>query len=78
MRTLNAIATIAYRDFVKLLRDRGRMFATLIFPFLFIGVLGGSLESNLGAFAGYNFITFIFTGVIGQSLFNQPLRGLFR
>lgn len=69
MRTINTIATIAYRDFTKLLRDRPRILATFIFPFLFIGVLGGSLQSNLGSAAGYNFLTFIFTGVIALAIF---------
>lgn len=73
---LNAIATIAYRDFVKLLRDRGRLAATFIFPFLFIGILGGSLQANLSDDIGYNFITFVFTGVLGQTLFQSTASGI--
>src|SRR5260370_5367900 len=76
MRTINTIATIAYRDFTKLLRDRARILATFIFPFLFIGVLGGSLQSNLGGLAGYNFLAFVFTGVIAQSLFQSTASGI--
>lgn len=72
----NAIATIAYRDFVKLLRDRGRLAATFIFPFLFIGVLGGSLQANLSGDIGYDFITFVFTGVLGQTLFQSTASGI--
>lgn len=76
MRTISTIATISYRDFTKLLRDRTRIIATFIFPFLFIGILGGSLQSNLGAVAGYNFLTFVFTGVIAQSLFQSTASGI--
>ena len=75
-QNLNAIATIAYRDFTKMLRDRGRVVATFIFPVIFIGVLGGSLQSNLAAQAGYNFLTFIFAGVLGQTLFQSTASGI--
>jgi ABC-2 type transport system permease protein len=43
---------------------------------VFIGVLGGSLQSNLGTSAGYNLLLFVFTGVIGQTLFQSTASGL--
>ncbi len=73
---LNAIFTIAYRDFVKLLRDRSRLLFSLVFPIIFIGVLGGSLQSNLAGAAGYNFLSFIFAGVLGQTLFQSTASGV--
>jgi ABC-2 type transport system permease protein len=76
MKEFNAILTIAQRDFVKFLRDRGRIIATFVFPFIFIGVLGGSLQSNLAADAGYNFLEFIFAGVLGQTLFQSTASGI--
>ncbi len=76
MRTFNAILTIAFRDYSKFLRDRTRILATFIFPFLFIGVLGGSLQANLGGDVGYNFLAFVFTGVIGQILFQSTASGI--
>ncbi|MBI1863911.1 ABC transporter permease [Candidatus Woesebacteria bacterium] len=76
MHEVNAILTIAYRDFSKFLRDRGRIIATFIFPFVFVGILGSSLQSNLGANAGYNFLTFIFIGVLGQTLFQSTASGV--
>lgn len=76
MRTLNAIFTIASRDLIKLLRDRTRLMASLIFPFIFIGILGTSLDANLSKNVGYNFLVFVFTGVIGQTLFQSTASGL--
>lgn len=76
MRELNAIVTIAYRDFTKFLRDKTRIFATFIFPLVFIAVLGGSLNSNLAKEAGYNFLTFIFIGVLAQTLFQSAASGI--
>ena len=76
MKTINAIATIAYRDFTKFRRDRTRILATFIFPFLFIGILGGSLQANLSDDAGYNFLAFVFTGVVAQVMFQSTASGI--
>lgn len=76
MHELNAILIIAYRDFLKLLRDRTRIVISLIFPLIFIGVLGGSLQSNLAKDVGFNFLTFTFLGVLGQTLFSSTAQGV--
>jgi ABC-2 type transport system permease protein len=76
MSQIHAIFTIAYRDFLKLIRDPARIAATFIFPILFIGVLGGSLQSNLGAYAGYDLLTFVFTGVLAQTVFSSTASGI--
>lgn len=76
MNNINAVITIACRDITKLLRDKPRIFASLIFPIIFIGVLGTSLQANLSDELGYNFLTFVFIGVIGQTLFQSTAAGL--
>lgn len=76
MIELNAILTIAYRDMIKFLRDRSRIVATFIFPFVFIGVLGKSLQANLSGQAGFDFLTFTFTGVLAQTLFQSTASGI--
>lgn len=76
MKELNAIFIIALRDVLKFLRDRSRIAATFIFPVLFIGALGGSLQANLGSQVGYNFMVFVFTGVLAQTLFQSSASGI--
>lgn len=73
---LSAIFTIALRDFTKLLRDKMRLLTSFIFPVIFIGVLGGSLQANIGADVGYNFLTFVFIGVLAQTLFQSTAAGI--
>lgn len=73
---LNAILTIAFRDIIKFTRDRSRIIATFIFPVIFIGVLGKSLQTNLSDQIGYNFLTFTFTGVLAQTLFQSTATGV--
>lgn len=76
MHEINAILTIALRDFTKLLRDRARLIISFVFPVIFIGALGTSLQANLGKFIGFNFLTFTFTGVFAQTLFQSTASGI--
>ena len=76
MSEVNAILAISYRDLIKLLRDPVRMVTTFIFPLVFIGILGGSLQANFGASSGYSFLTFVFTGVLAQTLFQSTAQGV--
>ena len=75
-REIGAILTISYRDFTKLMRDKFRLLAGLIFPFLFIGILGTSLNSSIGGSLDFNFLAFIFIGVFAQSLFQSSAAGV--
>ena len=75
-REANAIAAIAYRDFLKLLRDRARIVSSFIFPMVFIGILGNSLQANLGSAAGYNILVFTFTGVLAQTVYQSTAQGV--
>ncbi len=76
MSELGPVMAIAQRDLMKLLRDRPRLVTTLAFPLLLIGVLGGSLQANLGRNVGFNFLAFTFTGVFGQTLFQTTAQGV--
>lgn len=73
---LTAIFTIAFRDLTKLFRDRARIAASFIFPIIFIGVLGTSLQANFSQHLPYNFLTFVFAGVLGQTLFQSTASGI--
>ncbi|OQY92242.1 MAG: hypothetical protein B6D41_08375 [Chloroflexi bacterium UTCFX4] len=73
---LNAIFAIAYRDFLKLIRDRGRLLSTFLFPLIFIGFLGGGMQATFGAGSSYNFLAFVFTGVLAQTLWQSTAIGI--
>lgn len=75
MHQVNAILAIAQRDFMKLLRDPARLVSSLIFPLIFIVVLGGSLQASFGG-ADFNLLTFTFTGVLAQTLFQSAASGV--
>ncbi len=76
MRTLNAIFIIAYRDVLKLVRDRRRFIGGLIFPVASIAILGSSLDANLSKTVGFNFLVFVYLGVITQNMFSSAASGI--
>jgi ABC-2 type transport system permease protein len=76
MRELSAVLAIAHRDLVKLLRDRTRLIADVTFPFIIIGVLGTSLQAGFGDAAGFDILTFVFTGVLAQTLWQSAALGV--
>ena len=76
MTEVSAILTVASRDVLKLFRDVTRLLFSFAFPVIFIGLMGGTLQGNLGRAAGFNFVGFIFTGVLGMTLFQSAAQGL--
>lgn len=76
MTEVSVVMAIAYRDLLKFLRDPARMVSTLVFPLIFIGALGGSLQATFGRSADFNLLEFTFTGVFAQTLFQTTAFGL--
>jgi ABC-2 type transport system permease protein len=73
---LSAIAVIAHRDFVKLLRDRTRLISELAFPLVLVLLLGPALQSGFGARTGIDLTAFVFTGVLAQTIWQSATLGL--
>jgi len=71
---LSALSAIAYRDLLKFLRDPPRIIGTLVFPIIFVVLLGNSFGS--AADFGYDFRTYVFTGVFAQTLFQSAALGI--
>jgi ABC-2 type transport system permease protein len=73
---VSAIAVIAHRDFVKLLRDRVRLVTELSFPLILVLLLGPALQSGFGRPNGLDLTAFVFTGVLAQTLWQSSVLGL--
>jgi ABC-2 type transport system permease protein len=76
MGELSAIAVIAHRDFIKLLRDRLRLFSELAFPLILILLLGPALQAGFGSEGGFDLTAFVFTGVLAQTIWQSSALGL--
>jgi ABC-2 type transport system permease protein len=76
MSEVSAVMAIAHRDLLKFTRDPARMVSTFVFPLIFIGALGGSLQATFGRSADFNLLEFTFTGVFAMTLFQTTAFGL--
>ena len=76
MNELSVVAAIATRDLLKFLRDRTRLIGSFLFPFLLLFLLGPTAQLNLGKAAGFNYIGFTFTGVLGMTIFQSSVQGI--
>jgi ABC-2 type transport system permease protein len=73
---LSAVAVIAHRDFIKLLRDRVRLLSELAFPLVLVLLLGPALQSGFGSPGGLDLTAFVFTGVLAQTIWQSSVLGL--
>ncbi len=53
-REINAVTAIAAREVARTIKSPASLAFSLIFPMLFMGILGGSLAQNLGGALGFN------------------------
>jgi ABC-2 type transport system permease protein len=76
MSEVTAVLAISHRDLLKFVRDPARMVSTFVFPLIFIGALGGSLQATFGRSSDFNLLEFTFTGVFAMTLFQTTAFGL--
>ncbi|MBZ0279312.1 MAG: ABC transporter permease [Anaerolineae bacterium] len=77
-RDLNAIVAIAAREVMNFTRTPAQIIFVLLFPAIFLGVLGGNLEQNLGGSVGFNFMQFMFFGVVVSTLYQTTFTSVIK
>jgi ABC-2 type transport system permease protein len=75
-REINAFVAIAARDIIRFTKSPGEVIANIIYPIIFLGILGGSLSQNLGGNVGYNFLQFVMVGTIVFNVFSGTVGGM--
>lgn len=73
MSNTGAAIAVAQRDVTKFLQDKPRIIGSFILPFLIVLILGNSFKS---ADFGFDYLTFVMTGVLAQTLFQSSALGL--
>lgn len=80
---MEAVFAVWQRDVIKFFRDKGRLIGSFAMPFMFLilfgsgmsgamqSMLGGS--SNSGPLANFDFVEFMFPGIIGMVVFNTAI-----
>jgi ABC-2 type transport system permease protein len=72
-REVNATAAIALREIIRYFKEPGEWVVSLVFPLIFIGILGETLSQNLGENLGYNYLQFVLIGMMVNVLFQATL-----
>ncbi len=72
-RELNATFAIAWREVMRSVKSPMSIGVTIIFPVLFIGLLGGSISDNLGGALPYAYLPFMVIGMIANTLYQSTV-----
>jgi ABC-2 type transport system permease protein len=75
-REINATFAIAWREVLRAIKSPASIAFTIIFPVLFIGVLGGSISQNLGNGLPFSYLPFMLIGMIANSLYQGTIAGV--
>jgi ABC-2 type transport system permease protein len=75
-REVNATFAIAWREVLRAIKSPASLAFTIIFPVLFIGVLGGSISQNLGGALPFAYLPFMLIGMIANSLYQGTIAGV--
>ena len=73
---INATFAIAWREILRAVKSPLSLVFTVVFPILFIGVLGGSISDNLGAALPYAYLPFMLIGMIANSMYQGTITGV--
>lgn len=65
---LNAVYVIVAREFIKFVREKGRLISTLARPLLWLFLVGGGMSRLVSNEMGMPYMQFIFPGIIGMTI----------
>ncbi|MBE0433429.1 ABC transporter permease [candidate division WOR-3 bacterium] len=64
----STIYMIWLRDLIRYVRQRSRLYGSIVRPILWLFILGSGLRPSFGAVRGYDYTQFIFPGIIAMAL----------
>ena len=76
MREANATFAIAWREVLRAIKSPVSIVFTVIFPVIFIGILGGSISQNLSGALPYAYLPFMLIGMIANTLYQGTITGM--
>ena len=75
-REANATFAIAWREVLRAVKSPLSLAFTVIFPVLFIGILGGSISQNLGGALPFAYLPFMLIGMIANTMYQGTITGV--
>jgi ABC-2 type transport system permease protein len=75
-REANATFAIAWREILRAIKSPVSVVFTIIFPVIFIGILGGSISQNLSGALPYAYLPFMLIGMIANTMYQGTITGV--
>ncbi len=75
-REVNATFAIAWREVLRAIKSPVALAVTIVFPVIFMGILGGSISQNLGTALPYAYLPFMLIGMIANTLYQGTITGV--
>jgi ABC-2 type transport system permease protein len=75
-REANATLAIAWREVLRAVKSPLSLAFTVIFPVLFIGILGGSISQNMGNALSFAYLPYMLIGMIANTMYQGTITGV--
>jgi ABC-2 type transport system permease protein len=76
LREANAVLAIAARDITRSLKSVQSLVLSIVFPLIFIGLMGETISQNLGQGLGFNYLQFMLIGMVVNTLYQVTIAGI--
>jgi ABC-2 type transport system permease protein len=76
LREANATFAIAWRELLRAVKSPVSLAFTVLFPVIFMGILGGSISQNLGGALPYAYLPFMLIGMIANTMYQGTITGV--
>ena len=72
----NATFAVAWREVLRAIKSRQMIAINIIFPVLFMGIMGGMIQQNLGKGLPYAYLPFMLVGMVAQTMYQGGMIGV--
>lgn len=75
-RELNAGFAIAWRELLSAVKSPISIGFTVLFPVIFMGIMGGTISQNLGGALPFAYLPFMLIGMLANTLYQGSITGV--
>jgi ABC-2 type transport system permease protein len=75
-REVNATFAIAWREILRAVKSPGSIAFTVLFPVIFMGIMGGTISQNLGSALPFAYLPFMLIGMVANTMYQGTIVGV--
>ena len=72
----NATFAVAWREVLRAIKSRQMIAINIIFPVLFMGLMGGMIAQNLGKALPFAYLPYMLVGMVAQTMYQGGMIGV--